>query len=366
MIWRNIASAIPAQCGSMTFRGKAVAGGAISGSVVKICALTVLLFGAALPAHAAQTAPAEMFSVKRSMVADEKAVFATVESAFVVPARVRTAGTILSLKVRQGDHVERNQVIATTGDPKLALTMSSYAAQIDAAQAQLAEAQVEFGRAQRLVTGGGVSQNQYDQARTALNVADGKLKAIMAERAVVQEQQKEGQVLAPTAGRVIAVPVTAGTVVMSGDVVATVAERDFVLRLQVPERHARFLKAGDPVRLDGSDLGLEGPGLGTINLIYPEVQNGRVIADARVAGLQDYFVGQQVRVWVPAGTRAAIVVPGEFITTRFGLDYARILDEKGGTMDVPVQRGQEYPTPEMASGLEILSGLRPGDRLVHP
>ena len=36
--------------------------------------------------------------------------------------------------------------------------------------------------------------------------------------------------LAPTSGRVITVPVTAGTVVMAGDTVATVAEQNFVLR----------------------------------------------------------------------------------------------------------------------------------------
>jgi len=60
--------------------------------------------------------PPRTYLVRPSMVADEKAVFATVQSANVVPARARIGGTIVELKVRQGDHVEQGQVIATVSD----------------------------------------------------------------------------------------------------------------------------------------------------------------------------------------------------------------------------------------------------------
>jgi RND family efflux transporter MFP subunit len=307
----------------------------------------------------------ETFTVAETTVADEKSVFATIESANVVPARVRTGGTIIELKVRQGDRVEQGQVIATVGDQKLALSMSAYAAQIQAAQAQLDQARLEFERAQKLMPSGAIARNAYDQAQTNLNVASSNLKSITAQRAVVQEQEAQGRVLAPASGRVITVPVTAGTVVLSGDIVATVAEQNFVLRLQVPERHARYLKDGDPVRLEGSDIGLEGPRFGSITLIYPDVQNGHVVADAQVAGLRDYFVGQRVRVWIPAGDRKTIVVPANLIATRFGMDYARLwLPE--GAIDVPVQRGQTVSRPGLPDGLEILSGLKAGDRLLPP
>jgi len=59
------------------------------------------------------------------------------------------------------------------------------------------------------------------------------LKARTAERAVLGRQLTEGQVLAPTGGRVLRVPVTVGTVVMSGEAVATIAQQDLVLRPQV-------------------------------------------------------------------------------------------------------------------------------------
>lgn len=325
------------------------------------------LFGFhAAPALPPAPKPPATYQVRSVAVTDEKSVFATIQSTYTVPARVRTGGTIVSLSVRQGDYVTRGQIIATIGDPKLALQSNSYAAQVAAAQAQVAQSKADYDRAERLVGAGAIARNMYEQSRTAYNVAQSNLKSIMAQGAVVREQANEGQVAAPTSGRVISVPVTAGTVVLAGDTIATVAERDFVLRLEVPESHARYLKAGQSVRLDGTDLGFSGSRFGKISLIYPQVDNGHVVADATVAGMGDYFVGQRVRVWVSAGSRPATMVPENLIITRSGIDYAKVWTAKDGAIEVPVQRGAEQVVPGGVSELEILSGLSAGDRLLKP
>jgi hypothetical protein len=57
------------------------------------------------------------------------------------------------------------------------------------------------------------------------------------------------------------------------------------------------------VRIDGEDLGKSGAQFGAISLVYPQIEDGRVIADAKVANLGDYFVGERIRVWVSAGKR---------------------------------------------------------------
>ena len=150
---------------------------------------------------------------------------------------------------------------------------------------------------------------------------------------------------------------------MSGEPVASIAAQDFVLRLRVPERHARFLKAGDPVRVEGAP---GNPRFGTITLVYPQIQDGRVVADAHVEGLGDYFVGERLRVWISGGARQSFIVPSSVIVTRFGLDYARLRQADGTEIDVPVQRGREQPRPDQPDALEILSGLHAGDVLVQP
>src|SRR3974390_1630012 len=155
---------------------------------------------AMLPAVAAG---AETITSTQRTVADEKAVFATVESISVVPSRSRIGGTVAQLNVREGDAVTRGQAIAVVGDEKLVLQMKSLDAQIQALQAQADQAQIDYDRTQGLVEGGPLPRVNVDQARTALNVAQNGLRARTAERAVVQQQQTEGQVLAPQDGRVL-------------------------------------------------------------------------------------------------------------------------------------------------------------------
>ena len=117
--------------------------------------------------------------------------------------------------------------------------------------------------------------------------------------------------------------------------------------------------------MDGAELAGEASKWGVIDLVYPQIEEGRVIADATVEGLGEYFVGDRLRVWVSGGTRTAFVIPSNSVTTRVGIDYVQL--RKGdGTIDVPVQRGREMPTPSLADGLEILSGIRAGDELVRP
>jgi RND family efflux transporter MFP subunit len=325
---------------------------------------TILVF-LGLMAPPAPPPPAADFVVQATTLADEKSVFATVEATNTVQARARLGGTIVALAVKQGDWVNRGQLIAVVGDPKLALQAGSYDAQLAAAQAQLKQAESEFTRAQRLLAASAIAKNDYDKARTAYDVAKSNVGSLGAQRGVVLQQSNEGKVLAPTAGRVITVPVTAGTVVLSGDTVATVAEQDFVLRLKVPETHAHYLNAGSPVRLDGADIGLSGIRTGKIKLVYPGIEAGHVVADAEVNGLTDYFVGERVRVFVPVGTRRAIVVPERLIVTRYGIDYARLI-AGGEAIDIPVQRGREILIPGKPAAMEILSGLTPGDRLKNP
>jgi RND family efflux transporter MFP subunit len=323
--------------------------------------LLLLVLGVSAAARAGTT-----FTVQRSDLTDEKAVFATVESPNIVPARARIGGTVASLSVRPGDAVTQGQVSAVVGDEKLLLQISSLDAQIAGLQSQLAQAQVDLTRAETLFRQGAGPRTTLDQARTAAEVATAALRARNAERAVAQQNLQEGQVLAPVAGRVITVPLTRGSVVLNGDTIATIGEEPFILRLRVPERHAVSLKVDDRVRIAPDQLGIAPSSSGVITLIYPDIAEGRVVADAKVADLGNYFVGDRILVWISAGTREGYVVPQSFLRTRFGLDYVLLRRTDGSVTETPVQRGEPRPTSAMPDGIELLSGVHQGDVLVQP
>src|SRR5581483_3600413 len=320
-----------------------------------------LLFGvAALTIACGVAARADnIFSVQQTHLTDQKAVFATVESPDVVPPRARIGGSVAVLSVKPGELVKRGQVIAVVGDEKLLLQIKSLDAQINGLESQLAQAQTDLTRAETLFRQGVGPRTTMDQARTATEVATAALRARNAERAVALQNLQEGEVLAPVGGRVVTVPLTTGTVVLNGDTIATIGEQPFILRLRIPESHATSLRVGDAVRVDAGQLDTGEGATGRITLIYPQIEQGRVVADAQVADLGNYFVGDRVRVWIDAGTRQGFVVPTDYVLTRFGLDYVRLRLADGAVIETPVQRGQST-----AAGLEILSGVRNGDTLV--
>ena len=174
--------------------------------------------------------------------------------------------------------------------------------------------------------------------------------------------------LAPASGRVLRVPVTEGSVIMPGESLATIAANRYVLRLELPERHARFIKKGDVIQVGSRTLEDSGRPLikGAISQVYPELQSGRVVADATVEGLGDYFVGERVLIYISVGKREGIVIPRALVTTRFGYDFVQVARGSGRVSDVVVQLGQPTLLADGKEGVEVLAGLNPGDELVKP
>ncbi|MFO1148661.1 MAG: efflux RND transporter periplasmic adaptor subunit [Alsobacter sp.] len=302
--------------------------------------------------------------VQASTVPDLKAVFGQVQSRDTVPARARIGGTLISRSVEEGSAVKAGDVIAIVGDDKLALQLLAVDARIKALQAQLDNARGDLDRAQSLMAKGAETQSRLDMLRTAANVLVNQIEAARAERAVIVQQTTEGQVLAPKDGRVLTTPAVPGSVIMPGETIARIAAGGYYLRLALPERHAAHVKAGDPVSIgtrgQGADAQTGPRRAGRIVKVYPELDGGRVIADAEVEGLGDFFVGERVPVWITVAERQALVVPAAAVVNRNGVDYVRVAGE-GGTLDVPVI----VAAPEDGK-VEVLSGLRAGDKVVTP
>ncbi len=316
---------------------------------------------------ATATPQGERFEVQALQIDDLKSVFATVRSKDLIEARARTPGTVATLKVDEGTHVTAGQLLAIVADDKIALKIRSLDAQIQGIESRLRTAKTELERSEELKKRGVSPQTRVDQAKTAFEVAANEAKSAKAERAVLEEQIKEGQVLAPAEGRVLRVPFTAGSVVTPGESLATIAANEYLLRIEMPERHARFTKNGDLVKIAARGLDGRGGivGEGKIVQVYPELRNGRVVADAEVSGLGDYFIGERALAWVSAGQRRAYVIPRKFVTQRFGQDFVK-LQRGATTSEIIVQLGRETPLLGHSDGVEVLSGVNTSDVLVRP
>lgn len=295
--------------------------------------------------------------VERRAIEDFKPVIATVEPGRLLTARARIGGIVEQLKIKEGQGVDAGSEIALVADQKLLLQIRGLEQRIRSQQAQRDQARVDAERYQELLRRGAGTQTQADQSRTALDVAERVLSALMADRDVIAQQMSEGTVLAPGNGRIMTVPVVIGQVVMPGETIATLAVDGYILRLQLPERHARFMRAGDNVTIMGRGDDQTALQKGRIRIVYPDIQGGRVIADVEVDGLADYFVGERTRVLVPTGQRDAIFIPQKALSVRAGVWFVRL---KGGT-ELAVQTGETR-----GDEIEILSGLKAGDVVLTP
>lgn len=289
---------------------------------------------------------------------ETKAVVGRIEARDVIPARPRIGGTLVRLSVSEGDRITEGQSIATVIDDKLALQLRAAEARIRALGSEQANVQAEFERARTLLERGAGTQQRVDTLRTQLDVIRNQISAAEADKAVIIQQASEGEVLAPIAGRVLKVPVTRGAVVMPGEQVALIAGGGVFLRLALPERHAAQLRVGAavPITLEGGTRTE-----GRLVKIFPQIENGRVIADVELASVGDFFVGARVLADVPVGERMALLVPKAAINTRSGLDFVTVTSPSGPRQALVVL-GQE----QNGGQVEILIGLQPGDRVVMP
>ncbi len=167
--------------------------------------------------------------------------------------------------------------------------------------------------------------------------------------------------LAPAAGRVLKVPVTEGSVMMAGESVATIAANEYLLRLELPERHARFMKKGDPVRIGARGLvarpaGRRAKGASSrsipscraaASLPMPKWRRSATTssASARWSGSRPASAGRSSFPRISCSSASASTTCGWRASS-------------GATVDVVVQTGRPAPLrAKGAEGIEILAGL---------
>lgn len=147
---------------------------------------------------------------------------------------------------------------------------------------------------------------------------------------------------------------------MAGEAVATIGGGGFFLRLAIPERHADALKESAEIRISASGAEMTG----RLVKVYPQIENGRVVADVEFGQLDTAFIDARVLVEMPIGTRATLLVPLSALATRSGLDFVRVRQD-GRDVERAVVPGETVRRDGVVF-VEILTGLAAGETIVVP
>ncbi|HSR00624.1 MAG TPA: efflux RND transporter periplasmic adaptor subunit [Sphingomicrobium sp.] len=329
-------------------------------SAIAACALLLAgCGGSSVPQPtAARPARGEHLTVEAVSVTQLKPLAGEITTRKQAEALARIAGILVQLSVREGDQVTKGELIGRVVETRLGFLTNAFDAQIAAASAEAENAQAELHRVQYLYDRGVYAKARLDQAQASARAAQAQVEAARSQRSASAALAAEGAVLAPEAGRVLRADVPQGSAVTEGMSLATITAGPPILRLDVPQSLVQQLHVGAAVTInDEPDLNGR---RGTVVQVYPAVAGGRVRADVDVPGLDATFVGRRVSALLDIGSRRGIMLPRRFISTRFGIDYVRLVGKDGSANWSPVQTA---PTGDPRQ-LEILSGVSPGDVLV--
>ncbi|PSJ52611.1 efflux RND transporter periplasmic adaptor subunit [Kumtagia ephedrae] len=200
----------------------------------------------------------------------------------------RVMGVIEQLPVKQGERVERGELVMRLG-------AADKEAQIRMAESVVTQRQAEADAAERLVKGGNAPKLQADQARAALATAKSQLENAKAELA-------NYEIYAPFNGLIDRVPVQRGSAILAGAEVATLINLDPLLAIgEVSERDLKYIRVGSTadIRLvDGTTVD------GTLRYISRDATSATRTFRIEVA------IPNEDKT-LPAGMTAEIVLRGE-------------------------------------------------------
>ncbi len=338
----------------------------------------------------------------RDIAAEGKVVAA------VSPTMYATSGGAVTLKVRAGDTVKKDQVLATIISPELTNKLAQEQSNADAMQVDYLRAQVDarkqrsalqkafdnakidqqtaardLDRYQKAFSKGAVPSMDVDRAKDVLDKAnisaqharadlgldndslnfDIQSKKLAHDRqlllvADLKRQVNDLNVKSPVDGQVGQLFIAEkATVAKDAQLLSVIDLSALQVEMQVPESFARDLGIGMTGEISGNGHTWKG----IVSAISPEVVNGEVAARLRFDGETPKQLRQNqrlsVRVLLDRRENVLTVQRGSFV------------DESGGSYAYVVRDGIASKTPIRVGAssidkVEILEGLKQGDKIV--
>ncbi len=291
--------------------------------------------------------PVEVLEVTAAPMEARRSFTGTVRGVRSATVRARTGDEILEIPVRVGQRVQEGDVVVRQSS-------QGSMASVRQAEAAFDQAQRTADRLRPLHERGAVSDQDWDNALTALRVAEANLEA--ARRSIV--------LTSPIAGVVTDILVTQGTFPENGDPLVRISDLSQAqLLLQVSPDQKAELALGQPAFLPGSDV------------------RGRVTRIALQANPETRLV--EVEVTLPGSvtrpgageSSGAAILPGTLASVEI------VVGTRDSALQIPpvalhgdavwvVDAGGLAHRQSVTVGLrardrlEVLEGLAPGDRVV--
>lgn len=280
-----------------------------------------------------------------SDVMDFNETSGTVKAKTISILAAKIMGVVTDVRVRQGEQVKAGQVL-------LSIDADDVRRQVEAAayQRELAEATSERYRV--LYSEQAVARQQLDEVETRRKVAE-------AEYARAAANLAFARITSPIDGVVTDKRIDPGSMASPGTHLLTVEDISaFNIETQADERLIRHIVVGMPVEVVIESLGrtVSGKVVEASPSVDPVSHTFYVKVEMLDSSLRS---GLYAKVRFPLARRQALVVPSESLVYKGQLSGVYVVSEQGVLNYRLVKTGKKS-----GAGMEILSGLSAGERIV--
>jgi RND family efflux transporter MFP subunit len=302
--------------------------------------------------------------IEEVSIPDASEYLSTLKSRRSAAINPQVEGWVTKILTHSGERVQQGQTLMEI-DPRVQeASLNSEIAARNAQAATLANAQVQYERAQKLYQDGIMSKQDYDTAKTTYDAALAQTKSLEAQVNQQQEQLHYYSVSAPTDGIVGDIPVHVGDRVTNTTLLTTVDQPGSLeAYIYVPVEHSHDLRIGEPVELlDDSGKVIA---RSTIFFVSPQVDDPTqtvlakaVIANANHEFRTDEFVNARVTWRATKGLEIPVLATQRINGQVFVFIAAN--DAKGS-----VARQQQIQVGDIiGNNYVVLSGLKAGDHVI--
>lgn len=279
----------------------------------------------------------------------------------------RVPGALERLAVRVGDRVVAGQTLAQLDARDYQLQVQEAQAALRQAEARARNAESQLKRVRAMYENRNASRAEYDAARTERDSASAQVVSLENKLELARSRVDYTTLKAPVAGAINQVSVEVNENVQAGQMVAVLsAGQSLEVRVAVPEAFISLVREGQPavVRFDvqpGTDftavVSEVAPASTGIATTYPVTVR---ITDTQ-KGLRAGMVAE-VELRLRSGSTPRIVVPAFAVGEDREGRFTYVVDIAG---DGAVAHRRAVRVGDLVpGGLEIVEGLRDGDKIV--
>ncbi|MCE5301802.1 MAG: efflux RND transporter periplasmic adaptor subunit [Planctomycetaceae bacterium] len=302
-----------------------------------------------------------LVTVQRISVPQIEPAVGTVRAVHETTIGSKLLARVVQADIKAGQEVHQGEALVRLDDTELRARLEQASAAVAQAEAVHAQAAADEHRYAQLVKSRSVSQQQYDNAVTALRSADAELRRTRAAFNEAKAALSDALVQAPFDAVVIDKRVAAGDMVRPGQMLVSLFDpKHMQLVASVRESLTSRLKPGQviDVRLEGHQQACSG----TISEIVPEAQSASRSFQVKVIGPcpSGVYSGMFGRVLIPLDEEQVLVVPSRAVQNVGQLNLVDVL------VHGVVQRRAVLVGRQFGDRVEVLSGLSAGEQVVLP